>query len=88
MAEDPRPVNYRYDDAATILLRLGFTLAGGGSGSHRLWRGSGADRKTVLVGLVDAGNGPMKPVYVKKMVQALRDAQLLPVEDVSDDMDE
>lgn len=76
MVDDPKPVNYRYREAASILRRLGFELAGG-QGSHRLWRLE-IPGGSVPVSLVDEGHGPMKSVYVKKMIQQLREHGLLP----------
>jgi predicted RNA binding protein YcfA (HicA-like mRNA interferase family) len=82
MAADPRPKGYRYDEAATVLTNLGFECAKGG-GSHRMWRKAftdGETRRTVVIGLLDAGRGTMKLEYVRDMVETLRKNRLLPDE--------
>jgi hypothetical protein len=81
MADDPKPVNYRYEDAARVLRHLGFACAPSSGGSHRHWRGHAPDGSLVVIGLKDAGNGPMKAVYVKDMVSTLRGAGMLPATD-------
>lgn len=73
--EDPRPVNYRYDELANILRRLGFEEGGRGS-SHRVWRFSARDGNVHRVLLVDHGHGPLKRVYVEKMCATIRLAGL------------
>lgn len=84
LAADPRPNNYRYEEVTGLLGRLGFELAGRPAGSHRRWRLVVADpaveggKRTITVGLVDNGNGPLKSVYVKEMVRTLRENNLLP----------
>lgn len=77
MLDDRRPVSYTYADAVRILGRLGFVEGSKGT-SHRTWRFRGVDGNTVVVGLVDAGHGTLKPVYIREMLRILRDNNLLP----------
>src|SRR5665213_587381 len=82
MVADPNPRSYTFDDAANILMQLGFVQAAKRSGSHRTFRremgSDGAPKRGLVIGLVDAGHGPIKPVYIRAMVQALIDNGLLP----------
>ncbi|MCO4098772.1 MAG: type II toxin-antitoxin system HicA family toxin [Gemmatimonas sp.] len=82
MVADPDPRNYTYADAVRILKALGFARpAGKRGGSHRVWRRadpSGNVHRTTIVTLVEKGHGTIKPVYIRDMVAALRDAGLLP----------
>lgn len=79
MLEDTDPRSYRYDQAAKILGHLGFRLAKPTDGSHRVWRRRlESPPRTVVIGLVDAGNGTMKKVYVVAMLARLREHDLLP----------
>jgi len=84
MLNDGRPNSYTYSEAAGILDRLGFSLAGSPSGSHRRWRLTVNDpsargaKRTIVVALVDAGKGPLKSVYIKEMLSVLRANNLLP----------
>ncbi len=93
MVADRRPRSYSYQDAARILQQLGFTLATPTDGSHRKWRvevsdsASASGTRRVTVGLVDRGNGTMKPVYVLKMVEVLQANRLIP-DDTNDDLDD
>jgi len=80
MLEDADPRNYTYDDAVSVLSRLGFTLAPHGGTSHRKWRYRRADGLVVVVGLVEKGHGTLKPVYVRDMVCQLRENGLVPSE--------
>lgn len=80
MAVDPKPVNYAYEDAASILRALGFTLAKTSGTSHRRWRLMPPNGQSVTVALVDAGKGPMKSVYIKEMVRLLQVNDLIPPE--------
>jgi hypothetical protein len=88
MVADPRPNSYTYDEAATILANLGFKLAGKPKGSHRRWRLALPDpsveggKRTIIVGLVDRGTGPLKPVYIKEMIRTLSANNLLPPEEL------
>lgn len=72
-SSDPR--QFRYRDAAAVLTSLGFEPARTKpSGSHRVWRrrlNVGDARSTVYIGLVDPGNGTIKPVYIKQMLAIL-----------------
>jgi hypothetical protein len=85
MVADPKPRSYTYEDAASVLSHLGFELANPKPrGSHRLWRISiekAHEKRTVYVGLVEAGSGNLKPIYVTKMVRILQENDLLPSED-------
>jgi|NOAtaT_7_FD_contig_111_319104_length_1568_multi_2_in_0_out_0_2 hypothetical protein len=78
-ARDPR--NFTYDEAVTVLRTLGFEPARTKpKGSHRLWRLEvPADNgvRTVHVGLVQAGHGTLKPIYVKKMLEVLLQNHLI-----------
>lgn len=87
MVASPKPNNYRYDDAVRILERLGFTLAGGSSGSHRLWKRPMPGGTVARIGLVDSGSGPMRSVYIRKLCQTLRDEGLYPLQERDDDVD-
>lgn len=84
LVADPRPVSYTYDDLAGVLGRLGFRVATPIDGSHRRFRRDVPDAssprgtRTVTIGLVDYGRGPVKPEYVKQMVRTLRENELLP----------
>jgi hypothetical protein len=78
MAADRKPTGYTYDDAATVLARLGFTLASRSGTSHRKWRREVPGKPTVIIGLVDRGNGPIRPVYIVEMIRILRENDLLP----------
>lgn len=78
MLADRNPVNYSYDEASQVLVNLGFAMAPHGGTSHRKWRIKLGDGTVVVIGLVDAGRGALKPVYIREMVQQLRDNQLIP----------
>jgi len=78
MANDPKPVRYTYDDAASILRALGFALAKTSGTSHRRWRIQAPNGRPVTVALVDCGRGPVKSVYIKEMVRLLKENDLLP----------
>jgi hypothetical protein len=83
MVADTDPRSYSYQEAATVLSQLGFVLAKPTGGSHRKWRRlieNGAERRTVVIGLVERGSGAIKPEYVKDMVQILKENNLLPDE--------
>lgn len=76
MVADRNPTSYTYAEAAGILHELGFKLANpAGGGSHRLWR-----RGPAIVGLVNAGSGAVRPVYIRKMIRTLEQHDLLPPE--------
>ena len=79
MRQDGRPVGYSYNDAALVLRGLGFALAPHGPGSHRKWRRALVDGRTVVIGLVDRGSGPLKPYLVRDMIAQLQLAGLLTI---------
>ncbi len=72
MTTDTDPRNYTYDEAVAVLRGLGFAMAPRGAGSHRVWRGSSAAGKAVVIGLVDKGRGTLKPYLIREMVKQLR----------------
>jgi len=76
MAAHPKPVNYTYAEAAKVLRNLGFTLSDS-EGSHRVWKKRIDARTTIRVGLVEAGHGTLKSVYIKEMIRTLRAYGLL-----------
>jgi predicted RNA binding protein YcfA (HicA-like mRNA interferase family) len=84
MVADTDPRSYTYDEAAGVLINLGFAQSRRGGGSHRIFRIELADsqaqggRRAVIIGLVDSGKGKLRPIYIKKMVQTLRENKLLP----------
>lgn len=84
MVADRKPRSYSYDEAATVLGRLGFTLATPTDGSHRKWRrviedaSTASGRRTVIVGLIVPPRGNLPPEYVKALVEALTSNDLLP----------
>jgi hypothetical protein len=75
-----------------VLHQLGFTLATPTDGSHRKWRidvpdeTSPSGTRRVTIGLVER-IGPMKAVYVLKMVAVLETNGLIP-DTPSDDLDD
>jgi hypothetical protein len=87
MLRAENPVTFTYDDAAKVLSSLGFEPARTKpKGSHRLWRletNQGGVRNSIYVGLVDQGHGPMKAVYIKKMLAILLQNRLIQSEDYS-----
>ena len=78
MLSDSSPTSYTYDEAAGVLGRLDFALAGSGGSSHRKWRRKLADGTVVVVGLVDKGSGTMKAYLIRDMVEQLRTHGLVP----------
>jgi hypothetical protein len=81
MVADPDPRSYTYDEAAGILMHLGFLGPQKPSGSHRKFRlevAEGGRRRGVIIALVDKGRGTLKPKYILVMVQTLRENNLLP----------
>ena len=76
MSAHPKPVNYTYAEAAKVLRNLGFELAES-EGSHRIWKLKIDAHTTVRVGLVEAGHGTLKSVYIKQMIRTLRAHGLL-----------
>lgn len=77
MRDSPRCVGFTYDEAARVLAALGFRQASYG-GSHRRWVLLRDGEPSVIIGLVDAGHGEIKPVYIKTMLQILDQNDLLP----------
>lgn len=61
-----RPKGWTYDQVKRVLEYYGFETRSKG-GSHRLFKHSSGER----VGLVDAGSGTLKPVYVEEAVAAI-----------------
>lgn len=84
MVADHEPRSYTYQEAANVLKRLGFQGPAKTTGSHRRFRVEVEDsavpggKRGVIVGLVEHGSGPVKAVYIRQMVQTLRDNRLLP----------
>lgn len=79
MLRDTDPRNYRYEEAAAILERLGFVKAPETSGtSHKQWRHVTRDGKVIYVGLVKKGHGTLKPYLIRDMLAALKAGGLLP----------
>lgn len=83
MVADTRPVSYTYDDAATVLSRLGFTEQTPTGTSHRKWTRVVLDSsvrggtRTVTIGLNAKGKRPLKAGYIREMVRTLRENDLL-----------
>lgn len=84
MVADPRPRSYTYEQASGVLKHLGFKAAARKEGgSHRQWRLEIDDadgKRTVLIGLVQKGHGPMKRYLIEQMIDVLRANGLLPDE--------
>ena len=83
MVADQRPVSYRYDEAAGVLERLKFTQAPPEGSHRRFWKEvpdptSPNGKRTVTIGLVDKGSGPVHHVYIRQMVRSLQEHHLLP----------
>lgn len=78
MRRDSRPTGYSYTDAAQILVALGFELAPAGGGSHRKWRLHLSGGDVVIVGLVEKGNGNLKPYLVRDLIAQLSAYGLIP----------
>ena len=66
-------VGWRYSELKSILEGYGFTTSSRG-GSHRVFKHPSGIR----VGLVDAGSGPLLPVYAREVLRAI---DSLPSED-------
>lgn len=73
MCRDTNPNGYRYDQAAAILEQLDFKPAKNHKGSHRKWRRKLASGAVVVVELVDAGSGTLKPYLIRDMISQLKD---------------
>lgn len=86
MVADRKGRSYTYGDCVRILTHLGFELAPNSGTSHRKWRrhiGDSADpnkQRLIVVGLVEAGSGALKPEYIKHMIDTLEEAGLVPLE--------
>lgn len=80
MLSDSNPITYRYSDACAVLSALGFEVAPHSGGSHRRWRKRTSSGNVVLVGLVEKGNGTLKPYLIRDMVDQLRVHGLIPKE--------
>lgn len=78
MVADQDPRGYTYSEAASVLAGIGFAAPSKPKGSHRLWRLKRQGCSLVVVGLVEKGHGPLKPVYIKDMVATLQKNGLLP----------
>ena len=87
MVADSDPRSYTYDEAARILVNLGFAPPKKSGGSHRKFRieiadpGTESGKRGVIVGLVESGSGTLKPVYITHMVSVLQSNNLLPTGD-------
>ncbi len=77
MAQSQRGVGFTYNDAAAVLRGLDFEQKCEGS-SHRRWVRLREGEPAVIIGLVEKGHGELKPVYIKTLVERLRDAGLIP----------
>jgi hypothetical protein len=83
MVADKDPRSYTFEEAAGILTQLGF-VARKTASSHKTFRRTVPDdsaiggSKGVFVGLVKSGHGPMKPIYITKMIATLQENKLLP----------
>jgi predicted RNA binding protein YcfA (HicA-like mRNA interferase family) len=78
MLNDAKPIGYTYQEAASVLANLGFSLKGTG-GSHRKWaRKLGAS--TVVIGLVESGSGTLKAYLIRDLIKTLNEHSLIPKE--------
>ena len=75
---DSKPISYTYSDAAHVLTALGFEVAPHSGGSHRKWRCKLPDGNVVIVGLVEKGNGTLKPYFIHDMMSQLVSNGLVP----------
>ncbi len=84
MVADSDPRSYTYQQAAGILVHLGFSPPAKTTGSHRRFRleiDDPADetrKRGVIIGLVEKGRGTLKPKYISVMVRTLKENNLLP----------
>lgn len=81
MRESVRCIGFSYSEVAGILQALGFAMAPSGAGSHRHWSKLLPTGVRVIIGVVDAGHGEMKPVYIKDMLKQLAEHGFLPNEE-------
>lgn len=83
MVADSQPRSYTYEQAKRVLENLDFELAPP-EGSHRKFRrvvvdpASPSGKRTVVIGLKEAGSGKLKPKYITVMVHTLRENKMLP----------
>ena len=77
MCGSAKLTGFSYADAAKVLTGLGFTCPGVGGGSHRTWRRRLPSGILLPILLVDKGHGDIKPVYLRKMLRALRANRLI-----------
>lgn len=78
MLNDSDPRNYYYEEAARILAQLGFAEASNAGTSHRKWKLRKGDGSLIVIGLVEKGHGPLRPVYVREMIKQLVAHDLIP----------
>ena len=78
MLSDERPITYTYADACAVLTALGFEVAPHGGGSHRRGRRRLSSENVVIIGLVEKGNGTLKPYLIRDLVGQLRANDLVP----------
>lgn len=78
MLADTNPVNYTYEEAASILERLDFVVAPKSGSSHRKWRRAVSGGNVAYVGLVNKGSGTLAAWQVRDMIAELRKHRLLP----------
>jgi predicted RNA binding protein YcfA (HicA-like mRNA interferase family) len=76
MLDDPKPVNYTYEDCTRILLQLGYILATRGGTSHRKWRHPSIGGRSTI-GLLDT-KGCIPREYVIDMLEQLKRNNLIP----------
>lgn len=76
MLDDPKPVNYTYDDCTRVLRQLGFVLATRSGTRHRKWRHAGLGG-VATVGLLDIP-GFLPCEYVTEMLEQLKRNNLIP----------
>lgn len=84
MVADSDPRSYTYQQAAGILVQLGFAPPTKPTGTHRRFRieiDDPADKtrkRGIIIGLVEKGRGTLKPKYISVMVRTLKENKLLP----------
>jgi hypothetical protein len=78
MLTDTKLSGYTYKQASAVLVGLGFELAPPRGGSHRKWRRRLDSGHTVVIGLVEAGTGPLKQYLIRDMLWQLQSHKLIP----------